>query len=265
MSSLKHRKTAAVLKDLDFPAPSKIPRVAMRELLEAHGFAASEMNLMAAHLEALVAEYSSHMTQKRGQRPAGDDKKNIKQSVKKISEAIWYLKGCGPIGRQMTRSSASSLGEMLTVSWLREAFPDADDLPSKQFPEAGAARAIRSTPLRLRQKPVYVEERTREARYYFAKEHNLFLVGAVLREIQKSLDEALRLSKSPGGRIPCTFRHWFIINLAAKWKEMGRDPRSSGPFAFPDFCEHVFEAIDWPLAGIRRAIDKALADLPAGL
>jgi hypothetical protein len=113
--------------------------------------------------------------------------------------------------------------------------------------------------------PAHDVEGTREARYYFAKEHNLFLVGAVLREIQKSLDEALRLSKSPGGRIPCTFRHWFIINLAAKWKEMGRDPRSSGPFAFPDFCEHVFEAIDWPLAGIRRAIDKALADLPAGL
>jgi hypothetical protein len=265
LSSSKQRK-ADVLKDSDFPIPNKVSRIALQELLEAHGFTVAETIVMSARLDALVEEYSTHMREQHGLRPAIDDKKNLKESVKKISDAIWHLNGCGPIGRQIARSGTSSLGEMLTVSWLRNAFPDADDLPSRESPDAGGIRTIsaRSTPVRLRSKPVYIEERTREARYYFAREHSLSLIGAVLREIESSLNEALRLSKSPGGRNPCKFRHYFIINLAVIWKEIGRDIRGTGPFAFPQFCEHIFEAIGWRVDGIKRAIDKALADPVAG-
>jgi hypothetical protein len=62
------------------------------------------------------------------------------------SFTVWHLNGCGPIGRQMTRNTAS-LGEMFSVSWLRETFPSEDDLPPPKS-YLGREASRRRTPRR---------------------------------------------------------------------------------------------------------------------
>jgi hypothetical protein len=260
MSTTKQRKR---LTDAEFPIPKAIPRNELCDLLEAHDFTSTETIALAARLDEIIFEYSSHMNKTRRRKSASDDKKNLKDSIKKINDAVWHLKSCGPVGRQIAQYGTSSLGEMLNVSWLREKFPDEDGLPARAFPSRDGRHMRSEVRHRLREEPVYIEEHTREARFYFAREHNLSLVGAVLSEINSSLDEALQKSKGPGGRDRCEFRHYFLINLALAWKQAGRDPHKSGSFLA--FCEHVFDYIGWPPAGIKRAIDKALVHSGTGL
>jgi hypothetical protein len=251
------------LTDANFPIPKAISKNQLQDLLEAHGFSTAETAELSARIDGLVDEYSSHMKEVRRRRSAADDKRNLKDAIKKINGAIRHLKSCGPVARQITRHNASSLGEMLSVSWLRGKFPNEDALPPRAF--AAGDRRHRSGVRRgrLREEPVYIEEHTSEARYYFAREQNLSMVSAVLSEINNSLDEALHKSKSPGGRPRCEIRHSFLIGLVLMWKQTLRDPHNLQPFLA--FCEHVFEYIGWPLAGIKRAIDKALADPTASL
>jgi hypothetical protein len=253
MSATKQGKTGR-LTDANFPIPKAIPKTALQELLEAHGFASAETTALSERLGWLIDEYSSRIKKVRRRRSTSDDKKDLKDSIKKINDAIRHIRNCGPVGRLITQHSLSSLGEMLSVSWLHEKFPNDGDLLTGAVASRGRSR--------LREQRVYIEEHTSEARYYFAQKQNLPLVGAVLSEINKCLDRAFQKSKGSGGRSRCEFRHYFLINLALTWKQAGRDPHHQEPFLA--FCEHVFEYIGWPLAGIKRAIDKALADPAAG-
>jgi hypothetical protein len=247
------------LTDAHFPAPKQLSDSELVEVLEAHGFDDDQIKRMSLFLKTSINLLDSDMKSARRRKTRKADLNNLKASAKKIHDAIWHLQRCGFYGRQMARGSLAPLGEMFAVSWLREAFPDADSLPSREYPDAVGARThpVREGP-RFRGNPVYIEERTREARYHFARKQNLSLVSAALNEIKKSLDGTLQSGKK--GREPCMFRHVFLINLALGWKGFGRDPHGQEQFGFRDFCEHIFESIEWPLVGIKRAIDKALTD-----
>jgi hypothetical protein len=249
------------LTDAHFPVPARPSDEALRELLEPHGFEGDQIKRMVRFLRSLIDRFVVDMKSANRRKTRKADRRNLEVSANKINDVIWHLNACGFYGREMAEDGLAPLGEMFAVSWLREAFPDADNLPSREHLSAGDARTpVRLTPVRgrLRRDPVYIEERTREARYYFAREQNLSLVNAALSEILKSLNDTLRRRQK--GREPCTFREAFLLNLARAWKGIGRDPHTRGPFGFCEFCEDIFEKIGWPIGGIRRAIDKALAD-----
>ena len=94
MSVTKQGKTGR-LTDANFPIPKAIPKAALQELLETHGFAPAETTtVLSERLGWLIDEYSSGMKKARRRRSASHDKKDLKDSIKKINDAIRHIRNC---------------------------------------------------------------------------------------------------------------------------------------------------------------------------
>jgi hypothetical protein len=246
------------LRDADFPIPQHISDDKLNAFFEGYGFGAARANRMSSWLKDLVDEYSKFMTDARGQKTRIDDLANLAASLEEIERAIFHLKACGPVGRGIARNGVHSLGKMFSVLWLIETFPNDDDLPQPEFPTAGRPGRTTRTPMRVEK--FHIEEHTQEARARFAQARNLTLMIAALDQFEQALKAALRSAKR-SGRDPCVYRHSFIVDLAICWQKIGYNAASSN---FLDFCQYVFEEIGWPTDGLKRAKDKALADLRPG-
>ncbi|WP_441232777.1 hypothetical protein [Bradyrhizobium sp. 1200_D9_N1_1] len=224
----------------------------MQALFEAYGLTSTEQDQVAVFLKTLIDEFKNEMTRIRGQRTRDDDRKHLTRAKDYLSKAKYYLDACGLIGRTMTRDSISDLGQMLTAGWISHASPKFG-LPKESYNIASRGREL------PRAERVYIEEHTLQHRRLFARSENISLVSAVLREIQSSLDEALRRGTNRGGRREAVFRYYFVLNLAEVWKQIGRVLRTAGDFQFPQFCEDVLGYIGWPTSGLRAIVRKAVA------
>jgi hypothetical protein len=296
MSTTKHASNQR-LTDADFPKPQHISDDKLNAFFDGYGFDTGQASRMSSQLKYLVNEYSEFMTAVKDRKTRIDDLANLAASLREIEDAIYHLKACGPVGQGIARNSVYSLGKMFSVLWLCEAFPNDDDLPQPEFPTAGRrGRTPTRTPMRtekfyieehtqearapndddlpqpefptagrpgrtpMRTEKFYIEEHTQEARARFAQARNLLLIIAALKQFKEAIEAALLSGKKPG-RDPCKYRHYFIIDLAVCWEKIGYDAASSN---FLDFCKYVFEEIGWPRGGLKRAKDKALADLRSG-
>jgi hypothetical protein len=245
-------RAANTVRDVDLNIPKDIQEREMQALFEAYGLETNQQLKMASLLKDLIHEFGNEINNIRRRRTRADDRKNLTHAIERLSEAQRYLKACGPIGQTITRKNISYLGEMFSAGWIRQAFPEFE-LPKETY-EAVNSRS-RMIP---RVEQVYVEEHTLQERYLFARRQNISLVSAVLGEIQQSLKEALQQGKGRGGRSKAEVRHYFIMNLAEFWKQIGRDPWATGEFR--QFSEHVLNYVGWPTSGLRATINKALAD-----
>ncbi|WP_182869567.1 hypothetical protein [Bradyrhizobium diazoefficiens] len=224
----------------------------MQALFESYGFTSNEKAEVAVFLKTLIDEFRNEMTGIRERRTRAHDRKNLKRAIKYMSDAKYHLDACGLIGRTIARDSISDLGQMLTAGWICRASPKFE-LPKESYNITSRGRGS------PRAERVYIEEHTLQHRRLFARSESLPLVSAVLREIQSSLDEALRRDANRGGRREAVFRYYFVLKLAELWKRIGRDPRPAGPFRFSQFSEDVLGYIGWPTSGLRPQIRKAVA------
>jgi hypothetical protein len=258
MSKTKHVSKQR-LTDANFPKPQHISHDKLNAFFEGYGFDAAQASRMSSCLKNLVDEYSEFMTAVKDRRTRIDDLANLAASREEIKDAIFHLKACGPVGRGIARNSVYSLGKLFSVLWLRETFPNDNDLPQPEFPTAGrSGRTPMRTPMWAEK--FCIEEHTQEARARFAQARNLSLIIAVLNQFEEALGAAQLAAKKPG-RDPCKYRHSFIMDLAVRWEKIGYDAASSN---FLNFCKYVFEEIGWPTDGLKRAKDKALAELRSG-
>lgn len=249
------RQIAKTVRDLDLGVPRVIQRSDMQALSEEYGLTPSQQSQMAAFLTDLINEFRNEITNIQQRRTRADDRKSLARAIERLSEAQWYLRACGPIGQTIVRNNISHLGEMLSSSWIRQAFPKFG-FPKQTFDTVSPRN--RPSP---RGEQVYIEERTLQYRRNLARTQNISLVSAVLREIHQSLEEALRQGKRRGGRTRAELRYYFIMNLAELWKQIGRDPWAAGSFQFSQFSEDVLFYVGWPTTGLRATISKALAGL----
>jgi hypothetical protein len=236
--------------------PKDIQEKELQALFEAYGLETNQRLKMASLLKNLIGEFENEIKKIRKRRTRSDDRKNLRHAIERLSESQRYSKACGPIGQTIIINNISHVGEMLSAGWIRQAFPEFFELP-KETCKAVNSRS-RLTPRYGEQ--VYVEEHTVQDRRLFARSQNKYLISAVLEEIQQSLEKALRQSKELGGRRKAEIRHYFIMNLAEFWRQIGRDPGATGAFQFPQFCEDVVKYVGWPASGLRATIRKALKD-----
>jgi hypothetical protein len=247
------RQLAKPVRDLDLNVPKVIQEKDLQELFEAYGLTPSQQTKMAAFLKELIRECGNEITKVQRRRTRAGDRKNLTRAIKRLSEAQRYLKACGPIGETIVRNNISHLGEMLSAGWIRQAFPKFA-LRKERYEAVNPRSRLTAS----RGEQVYVEEHTLQDRRLFARSKNISLVSAVLGEVHQSLEEALSRGKRRGGRNKAELRSFFIMNLAEVWKQIGRDPWSTGGFQFPQFIEHVLKYVGWPTSGLRATIQKAL-------
>ncbi|MCP1746471.1 hypothetical protein ABIF65_008562 [Bradyrhizobium japonicum] len=243
---------AKTVRDVDLSPPRAIRDHDFLALSGSYGLTSTKQAQVEVFLKMLIDEFRIEVAKIRKQRTRADDRKNLKRAIECLSNAKFHLDACGRIGRTITRDSISDLGQMLTAGWISRASPKFG-LPKQSYNIASRGREL------PRAERVYIEEHTLQHRRLFARSENISLVSAVLREIQSSLDEALRRGTNRGGRREAVFRYYFMLNLAEVWKQIGRDPRTAGAFQFPQFCEDVLVYIGWPTSGLRAIIRKAVA------
>jgi hypothetical protein len=252
---MSSKKSTQPVRDVDLNIPKNIQEDELQALFEAYGLTTNQRLKMAFLLKNRIDYFGKQIKQLRKRRTRADDRKNLRHTVKKLLEAQHYLKACGPIGQTIIRNNISHLGEMFSAGWIRQAFPEFE-LPKETYKAVNSRSRL--TPRHGEQ--VFVEEHTVQDRHFLARSQNISLVSAALGAIQQSLEAALRQGKERGGRRKAELRHYFIMDLAESWKQIGRDPWATGAFEFPQFSEAVLDCVGWPTSGLRAMIRKALED-----
>lgn len=203
-------RVAKTVRDSDLNIPKIIQERDLQALFEAYDLTPSQQTQMAAFLKELIHVFGSEIANRQQRRTRADDRKNLQHATERLSEAQRYLKTCGPIGQTIVRNNISDLGEMFSAGWIRQAFPKFE-LPKTAY---GAVNSrSRLTPRHGEQ--VDIEERTVQHRRLFARSQNISFVSAVLGEIRKSLEEALRRGKRRGGRNKAELRSYFIMSFCS--------------------------------------------------
>ena len=170
------------------------------------------------------------------------------------------LKALGPSGHLAFKASAPIVARMLAAQWIIDNFPDDDYAPRKSFPPSSfQGRQSHREPLRGQK--YFIEEQTLEARLQFVSHRPEKAATAALKAIAEGLDRTLRaIEHQPryrGGQKPLIHRHYFIVNLADLWTDLGREVSAGPTSQFAAFCESVASAIGWPTDGMNSAVADA--------
>jgi hypothetical protein len=244
-------KKRGVLTSENFGPPQRISVDHMRELIEGYGISNTTGAVVIGFLNELVALHQDDI-KKAHRLNRGDIRKELAGAANWLKHAAKRISNSGILGTDIIRHAApSQLSSMFSEVWLNDLLPGNALLPTRS--ERGSRTRIRS---RLAEETEFAE-----ASYYLMRAEGPQIIGAALSQISAALNEALDASRKKGGRKVNLYRHLFLLNLAVLWEEkLGRDCRSSEGQTFKHFCEDIFGYVNWPTDGIKRAIDKAVAD-----
>jgi hypothetical protein len=250
------RKERNVLRNTDFPVPKQITDSVFDELCRTHRISSAHLSDTKRRLDELVGTFGEWMTGDQRQPSRTSDRKRLKDALLYTKNAAARIERLGPSGRHAIRTISDLVAPMLAAQWLNEKFSDDDYTPQRsRLPSANGR-----TPLRG---PVYfIEEKSLGPRFEFVQRRAIKTTVAVLKEIKKGLETALRLLDrqpgSKGGRKPLTYRHYLVISLAEIWTTLGRQVSTSATSDFTAFCEGVAASIGWPTEGMSAAIPDAV-------
>jgi hypothetical protein len=102
-------------------------------------------------------------------------------------------------------------------------------------------------------------------RHEFLRQHGHAAViqfsTAVAKGVARLADREKHTTRAKGGQPAHEWRRIVLVNLAALYEDMGREPTAApnGPFAA--FAEHVVEAIGWSNVGVVADLPRAIAEL----
>jgi hypothetical protein len=247
-----------ILRSADFPVPKQITDSDFHALCELYKISSTHRSDTKRRLDKLVRGFGEWMTGDRRQPDRTSDRKRLEDAILYAEKTAAQIDQLGPSGRRAIRAISDLVAPMLAAQWLNEKFPDDGYTPQRsRLPSTSGPRR---TPLRGPE--YFIEEESLGARFEFVQQSPIKTTVAVLKEIKKGLETALRsLDLQPGskgGRIPLTYRHYLVINLAEIWTKLGRKALTSPTSDFAAFCEGVAESIGWPTDGMSAAIPDAV-------
>jgi hypothetical protein len=237
------RRGSRRLRLINFQPPKRISDDQFLEACEGFGIPDEIRKSAKVYLDDLVDEFCGWMKEQ-GRRNRFNDLKRIQKAQYWISLAGDKLHALDRDGRDALRYSGSEpLGRMFSADWVTHHFPN--DAPTRQ-----TERSI----MRGRsgyyegQKDAFIQNRAPEA------------LKALLQDVVSRLDSAVRSLRSPSGQRPLIYRHYFIVNLANFWQDIGKKVVSTPGSQFEIFCEYIFKAVGWPTDGLPNAISDAVKD-----
>jgi hypothetical protein len=243
-----------------FLKPLQISARDFRALCETFHILPQDRERTKSWLDEMVVQFGGWMTREKQQPDRASDHDRLKAAYASIMEVAAALKTLGPSGRSAFKASAPIVARMLAAQWISDNFPDDEHAPRKSsLPSPSQGRQLRREPLRGQK--YFIEEQTLEARVQFVSRRPENAATAALKTIAEGLDRSLRaIEYQPrywGGQKPLIHRHYFIVNLADLWVDLGREVSAGPKSQFAAFCESVASAIGWPTDGMNSAVADA--------
>jgi hypothetical protein len=223
------------LRAADFKKPEKIENYDFIEICKTYRIQPTEdLKKWFDDLVIGIAEGIDERGQKHQDR--ADDRERIRETLRHIKAAVADITRLGPSGRNVLKP--------LRIEGRYEA-------PVGTIPLPDMVRSHRQALLR------------RSSRTYTVPATFELVVGDALKEIERELIWALqvldRQHGARGGPKTIIYREWLIINLAVKWRKLGRKTSTGPKSDFVSFCEWVAAVMGWPTNGMNSAIENVAA------